>query len=62
MCALDTLTQVFVSCPRDILPFLVNKRMLNQTKLYETEIGKFSLIIKYCITVMSKFRNIPQFL
>jgi len=39
MSALDTLTQIFVSCPRDILQFLVNKKMLNQTKLYETEIG-----------------------
>lgn len=39
MCALETLTQMFVSCPRDTLQFLMKKRMLNQTKLYETEIG-----------------------
>lgn len=39
MCALDTLTQMLISCPRDTLQFLVNKKILNQTKLYETEIG-----------------------
>lgn len=45
MCALETLTQMFISCPRDTLELLVKKKMLNQTKLYETEIGKPSLII-----------------
>lgn len=39
MCALETLTQMFISCPRDTLELLIKKKMLNQTKLYETEIG-----------------------
>lgn len=46
MCALETLTQIFISCPHDTLQLLVKKRMLNQTKLYETEIG--SLKLKLC--------------
>lgn len=39
MCALDTLTQIFLSCPMDTLQLLTKKKMLNQTKLYETEVG-----------------------
>lgn len=39
MCALETLVQMFVSCPPDTLQMLLKKKMLNQTKLYETEIG-----------------------
>lgn len=39
ICALETLTQLFVSCPRDTSQVLVKKKILNQTKLYETEIG-----------------------
>lgn len=43
--ALETLTQMFVHCPRDTLLLLVKRKMLNQTKLYETEIGELSLVI-----------------
>lgn len=39
MCALDTLTQMFLSCPRDTLQLLTKKKMLSQSKLYETEVG-----------------------
>ncbi|XP_025420820.1 huntingtin [Sipha flava] len=45
MCALETLTQMFISCPHDTLQFLVKKKMLNQTKLFETEIAKMQATV-----------------
>lgn len=61
MCALETLTQMFISCPRDTLELLVKKKMLNQTKLYETEIGKPSLILKKIVLLDSFFELILVF-
>ncbi|CAH1724958.1 unnamed protein product [Aphis gossypii] len=45
MCALDTLTQMFLSCPRDTLQLLTKKKMLSQSKLYETEVVKMQTTV-----------------
>ncbi|XP_050429862.1 huntingtin isoform X2 [Adelges cooleyi] len=43
--ALETLTQLFIFCPSDTLQVLTKKKMLNQTKLYETEVAKMHTLV-----------------